>query len=190
MSEIDMQAQAPVAPQAVAPQAVAPQAVAPQAQAPEATGPSVAPTGEVGPEEQEEFERAMAELSDTLYTNEKTSKALVEMIDPEDKVGSTVKAVLSLVTSMDDKINMDEGIIYNITMEAADRLIDLAESAGKEFNEKETEQVALAAWEGMMTAYDDEAEGNLQEDHDYLAEGMSDVEKKQAETRYQELSNG
>jgi len=184
--EIDPQAVAPET-QAVAP---GPEAQAPVAPGQEVPGPEVGPTGEVGPQEQEEYERAMTELGDVLYSNEKTSKALVEMINPEDKVGSTVKAVLSLVTSMDDKINMDEGIIYNITMEAADRLIDLAESAGKEFNEKETEQVALAAWEGMMTAYDDEAEGNLQEDHDYLAEGMSDVEKKQAETKYQELSNG
>ena len=181
MSEIDMQAQAPVAPQAQAP-------VAPQAQAPEVTGPSVAPTGEVGPEEQEEFERAMAELSDTLYTNEKTSTALVNMISPEDKVGSTVKAVMSLVTSMDDKLNIDEGIIYQITMETADRLMDLAESAGTEFSEKETEQIAMASWEGMMTAYGDEP--TVQEDYDYLSEGMSDVEKKQAETKYRELSNG
>ena len=180
MSEMDMQAQ---------PQAQAP--MAPQAQAPMAPGaeePNVGPTGEVSPQEQEEFERVMAELSDTLYSNEKTSEALVGMIDTEDKVGSTVKAVLSLVTSMDDKINMDEGVIYQVTMEAADRLIDLAESAGKEFNEKEIEQIALASWEGMMTAYGDEP--TMQEDYDFLSEGMSDVEKKQAETKYQELSNG
>ena len=189
MSEMDPQAQqAPVQAPVQAPAPEAPvQAPAPEAPVDEA---QVAPTGEVGPEEQEEYDRAMTELGDVLYSNEKTSRALVEMINPEDKVGTTVKAVLSLMTSMDDKINMDEGVIYNVTMEAADRLIDLAEAAGKEFNEKEIEQIAVASWEGMMTAYDDEAEGSLQEDYDYLAEGMSDVEKKQAETKYQELSNG
>ena len=140
------------------------------------------------PQEQEEFERAMEELSNTLYTDDATSESLVSMIQPDNKVDTTTKAIITLITSMDDKINIDETVFYRLTQETADRVIDLAEAAGTEFSEREIEQIAVASWEGIMAAYGEEE--TLQEDYDLLSQGVSETDMEQAKVKYEDLKRG
>ena len=136
-------------------------------------------------EEQQEFERALTELSEVLYKNEQASDALLGMIQKDNKVETTIKAVVTLITQMDEKIDIAEAVFGELTKEAVDRLVDLSEAQGMTFTEKEIEQIAMGAWEGVMGVFGDEE--SVEEDYSYLSKGMSDVEIKQGQTKYQEL---
>lgn len=157
--------------------AVADPSVAPSATANEATG-----------QDQEEYERALSELGDVLYNNEQASDALLAMIQPENKVDTTVKTVISLITQIDRKIDLEESTIWAITMQAVDRLIDMAEAKDVTFSERETEQVAMAAWEGIMGMFG--GDESMEESYSFLSQNMSDVEIKQGQAKYEELKGG
>jgi len=139
-------------------------------------------------EEQQAYEKGIDELGNVLYNNEQASDALLKVIQPENKVETTTKTVVTLISQIDDKLDLVEGTIHSLTMEAADRLIDLAEAKGIKFSERETEQVAMAAWEGVMGTFggDESMEG----DYKYLSAGLSDTELEQGKAKYQELKGG
>ena len=105
-------------------------------------------------QEQQEYERALDELSEVLYKNEQASDALLGMIQKGDKVETTIKAVVTLITQMDEKIDIHESVFAELTKEAADRLIDLSEAQGMEFSEKEgmVEAIAQGVCQFVQTA--------------------------------------
>jgi len=89
-----------------------------------------------------------------LYEDEDRSAAVVQMLDPQDKIGSVTKTALTLIQQIDEKIDMDEAIVAEITTDLTDRLIELGERVhGMEFSEKETQAVAGATWEGVMEVF-------------------------------------
>lgn len=122
------------------------------------------------PEEQEEYDQAISALHKVMYSNEGTSQALVDMLQPSDKVGSTTKASILLIQQLDEKLDMDESIIAEITMDVADRMIEMAERAkGMSFSEKETQAVAGATWEGVMELF-----GVDEGDYEEMTRGLSE----------------
>lgn len=122
------------------------------------------------PEEEEAYKSALGALHTVLYSNEGTSQAVVDMLQPEDKIGSTVKAGVMLIQQLDEKIDMEESIIAQITMDTADRLIEMGERAkGMEFSEKESQAVMGATWEGVMEIFGVD-EGSYEE----LTQGLSE----------------
>lgn len=138
---------------------------------------------EASPEEQEAYERATEALYQVLYSNEGTSRAIVDMLQPEEKIGSVVKAALMTVTELDKKIDMDENVIPQIAMDTADMLIELGERAkGMEFSEQEAQAVAGATWEGVLNAYGID-ESAVEE----ISQGMSPEEIAAQESNYKQF---
>jgi hypothetical protein len=106
------------------------------------------------PEEQAAYDQALEALHKVLYEDEERSNGIVDMIQAEDKIGSVVKASLMIIKQLDEKIDMDENIIAEITVDTADRLMELAETAHNiSFSEQETKAVAGATWEGVMQLF-------------------------------------
>lgn len=149
---------------------------------------TIAPEANVSGEEQLEYEKALDELGEVLYKNEAASDALLGMIQPENKVDTTVKTIVRLITQIDEKIDIAESVFYTITMEAVDRLTEMAEENGVSFSEKETQQVAMAAWEGVMGVFG--GDEPMEEDYSALSQDLSDADIKQGQTQYEELKGG
>ena len=109
---------------------------------------------EATPEEQAEYDQALEAMHRILYEDEERTNAVLQMLDPQDKIGSTTKTAIQLLQKMDEKLDMDEAVVAEVTVELADRLIELGERAhGMEFSEKETQAVAGATWEGVMELF-------------------------------------
>lgn len=135
------------------------------------------------PEEQQEYDKAMDALYMVLYQNEKTSQAVEDQLNAEDKVGSVVRAGLLVIKALDQKIQMDEAVIPQMTREVADSLVEMAEAKGiPPFTDGEAKAVLGAMWEGVMQVF-----GFDEEQAKELTEGMSPEELQQSEDQYQQF---
>lgn len=138
------------------------------------------------PEEQAEYERAVGALGKVMYEDDNTAGAVVDQLREEDPVGSMVKAAILLVRQIDDRLDLDENVIAQFTMEVADRVIDLYENKfGTELEEADVEKVAAATWEGVLQVYDID-----EEDYRQFTQGMPPDEVKAMEQQYQEKLGG
>lgn len=166
----------------------------PTAQPPQAGPPPGPPQS---PEQQEpgggesdtaEVERGIASVGKALYQDEGMSEKILAMVSDEEKVGSTAKAAIMLVTEMDKKIDLDEDAIAPVTVFAADRLMELVEADGRngiEYSEMEAKQVIMTTMEGILTAY-----GSTPEDQAELAAQVGPEETQQYQKTYEETLNG
>ena len=131
------------------------------------------------PEEQAEYERAMKALSMVLYSNDKTANAIVEQINPNDKVGSTTKANLLLIQQLDEKIQMDGSVIPQMTQEVTSRIIELAEARyGIEYGGRETLVILGATWEGVQGMFAEDGEGLQPMIEEIGPEGLQGLQKQ------------
>ena len=154
---------------AASPQPQQPQAQNPNAQAEDDLAPKTVSGGTAadGPDisgnleqataaEQKDYERAMRALTKVLYLDDNTSLSIVETITPEDKIGSIVKASVLLVSQLDDKIDMMETIIPQVTLEVVSRISEMGEAKYGEsmaLTDKEAQAALGATWEGVMEIY-------------------------------------
>jgi hypothetical protein len=103
------------------------------------------------PEEQKEYERVMEALSKVLYSNDKTAGAIVDQVLPSDKITSTTKATVLLVQQLDEKVQMDEAVVAEVTQEATARIMELAEARhGFQYGEREAQVIMGSVWEGVQ----------------------------------------
>jgi hypothetical protein len=136
------------------------------------------------PGEQAEYERAMKALAQVLYQNDKMAAAMVDQIIPDDKIGSTTKASLMLIQQMDEKLQMDESIVAQFSVEVVERLTELAEARhNMEYGDRELQVIMGAVWEGVQQMF-----GMEQQDAEALmaglgGEGIADL-KQQHEAFY------
>jgi hypothetical protein len=138
-------------------------------------------------EEQAEYERALDALSRVIYEDDNTSKAVVDGLQPEDKVGSVANLALILVQQLDDKIDMDEAVIPQMTLEIVDRLVDLGEQTKQmQFSDEDVQNALGAAWEGVMNAY---GLGEAQ-DFEEITQGMGDEELQAQTSAYKQFLGG
>lgn len=115
------------------------------------------------PEEQAEYERAMLALTKVLYANEQTSKAIVDQINPEDKVDTTSKAAMLVINQLDQKVDLDEIVVAQITQESVARIIELAETRyNTEYDDREQQAILGTVWEGVQTMFGVEPEDTQQ----------------------------
>lgn len=134
------------------------------------------------PEEQAEYERGLAGIYNALYKNERASQAVVDMVQPEDKVGSTVKAVILLVTQVDKKLQLDEVVIPQLTEDAVDRVMELAEASKKiQYSDKEQQAVLGAAFEGVLQVF-----GDAESAQDYMT-SMPPEKLNQHKAQYEQM---
>jgi hypothetical protein len=138
---------------------------------------------QASPEEQEEYDRAMDALYQVLYNNDKTSKAVADQLNAQNKVDSVARAGILIIKSLDERISMDEEIIPQMTREVADSLIEMAEAKGiPEFSESEAKAVLGATWEGVMAVF-----GMSKEDAEDLRMDSSPEELKGMEDQYRQF---
>ena len=105
-------------------------------------------------EEQEAYDQAMAAAETVLYENDQTADALSDMLRPEQKIDGAVQASLMAITQIDEKIDMPEEIIAQVSMDITDMIIDMAEEGrGMQFSEQETQAVWGSVWEGVLETY-------------------------------------
>ena len=141
---------------------------------------------EATPEEQAAYEKALEDLHQVLYEDEARTAGFVKMLDPQDKVGSTVKTSVTLVKLMDEKSDLDENIIAELTVDIADRMIELGETAhDMQFSEKETQAIAGATWEGVMQLFGMD-EGSMSQ----MTQGMSEEQLAGYEKEYKGFLEG
>jgi hypothetical protein len=139
-------------------------------QAADSTTPAGAAEEEASPEEQEAYDQAMTAAETVLYENDQTSEALSDLLRPEQKVDGAVQASLMAITQIDQKIDMPEEIIAQVSMDITDMIIDLAEEGrGMQFSEKEAQAVWGSVWEGVMETY-----GVDEDEYNSFTGGMSD----------------
>jgi hypothetical protein len=191
-------------PQAGPPQAGPPQAGPPQAGAPgqdlpmepgaaapgvEGGPEAVNPEGEVEagepatPEEQAEYERVMNAVQKVVYENDETSDAVIKMVQPDNKVESTVAATVLLLHQLDSKLDMDESVIAQVTQDLADIVVDLAENAyGIQYSERDLQNILGATWENVMDIYGADEEG-----YNEFMSGMSPEQQKQQGEVYKQF---
>ena len=141
---------------------------------------------EATPEEQAAYEEALDVVHQVLYEDPERSSAIVEMLDPRDKIGTLVKTSLQLLQQIDEGVDLHEAVVADITMDINDRLIELAEQVqDMEFSEKETQAVAGATWEGAMEMFGMDA-STVEE----MTQGMSDEDVKGVEDSYKGFVEG
>ncbi len=106
------------------------------------------------PREEKEYQRALAALEKILYESDEIGNAIMAQIDPEDKIGTTAKASILAVNQLDDRIDLDEIVIPQITQDVVDRISELAENRyGMEYQEQELQATLGATWEGVMEMF-------------------------------------
>lgn len=141
---------------------------------------------EASPEEQAEYERVLGALNEVLYKNEGTSQAIVDQLQPQDKIGSTVKAGVLLIKQLDEQVDIDEVVLAQVTQDVADRMIDLGEQVkDMQFSEQETQAVLGATWEGVMEIFGVDAEA-----YEELTQGMSEQDVQGYEKQYKGFVGG
>lgn len=127
---------------------------------------------EATPEENAEYDRALGGLSKVLYENVDTSNAVIDMIQPEEKVGSVAQAAIMVITQMDQQMDLNENVFAELTRETVDRIVDLGEQTkGINFSDDDVKNALGAAWEGILNVY--HVPENAQSDLEELTQGMS-----------------
>jgi len=136
--------------------------------------------------EEEELVRAREALERILYDSDELSNSLMGQINAEDKIGTTTKATVLLINQIDDKIDLDESIIAPFTMEAVDRLAELAETRhGFEYSEQELQATLGATWEGVMTMF-----GVDENDYKRFVSGIGEEQMGQLKTQHEGFLRG
>lgn len=112
------------------------------------------PEQEATPEEQQEYERGMQALAKVLYSNEKTSNAVVDQVDPNDLVGSTAKVSMLFLKQLDEKMNLDDAVVAKMTEETVMRIMELAEARhGVAYEERDAQVILSTTWEGITAMF-------------------------------------
>lgn len=154
-------------------------------------GPPVIGDQPASADEQQEYERAITALARVLYANDKTANAIVDQVDPNDKVGSTAKVSILLMRELDRKINMADVVIAPITEEVVTRIAELAEARHSvEFNPAEVEQALGAAWEGVAALFGSDGGQEGSQSFQQFASSFDAGTLEQVKQQYEAALNG
>ena len=112
--------------------------------------------------EEKEYKRIHSALQKVLYQQDTIADAVMKQLDPNDKISTTTKAATLLVQQLDEKLDMDEVVIPQITMDAVEVVAELAENRyGLTYSEQDMTAALGATWEGVMAIFGvDEREYN------------------------------
>ncbi len=152
-------------------------------QAADTTASANADESEATPEEQKSYEQAMEAVKTVLYENDSTSDSISRMLQPEQKIDSTVQASLLALSEIDKQLDLDEGVIAQVAMDITDMVIDLGEQGkGIQYSEQESQAVWGSVWEGVMEMY-----GVDEGEYADFTEGMSDEDVAGQEKQYKQF---
>lgn len=135
------------------------------------------------PEEQQSYEEAMEMIMQMLYVDDKTSATIMDMIQPNAKVDSIVKASVLIIQQVDQKLDLDQAVIPELVMDVPDRLIELAETGkGMTFNDGELKAILGATQEMVMQVVDVDA-GEARR----MMDNLTPQQKAKAERDYKQM---
>lgn len=101
-----------------------------------------------------EAQRGLDGIKTALYKDRNVSDQFLSMIKPDKKEDSVTRAAILLVTELDKKMDLDETVLAPMTAMAAGELMELSEAGhGIVFSEDEQRRVVMAAFEGILQAY-------------------------------------
>lgn len=161
------------------------QGVAPEQPAPKQPQEGGEPMGNVTPEEQAEYDRAAQALATMLYSNKEVAKGVSDQLQEEEKVGSAAKAAVMLIKVLDDKIQLDEAVIAEITKDATSEVIEIGESKGMQYSDVEKRQILGVTWESVLSIF---GEGtDLNEAMRTLTDGMDESQVSEAQAMGQQI---
>jgi predicted nucleic acid-binding protein len=126
------------------------------------------------------FEKGLNGLAQALYANQKTSDAILSMVNAEEKIGSAAKAATFATAQVIEKLDIPERVAVPMVTAAADEVMQMAEEANiAQYSEEDAKNVVMASAEMMLQAYGVDAT-RAQE----LAEGMDPESKGKIEQVY------
>ena len=112
------------------------------------------PTEKATEDEEREYQRVSGALDKVLYEEDKLVDSIMKQLDPNDKIGSTTKATALLIQQLDERVDMDEIVIPQITMDAVDAVAELAENRhNMQFSEQDMQATLGATWEAVMAMF-------------------------------------
>ena len=128
----------------------------------------------------------MQALSKILYGNDETANAIVDQIDPNDKVSSTSKVSMLLIQQLDQKINMDDAVVATVSQETVERISELAEARhGIQYGDRELQVIMGSVWEGVQGIF-----GMEQQDAEALMAGIGGDNLANLKGQYEGFLNG
>ncbi len=128
----------------------------------------------------------MNALAQVLYGNPKTSNAIVDQIDPQNKVDTTSKTSMLFIQQLDEKVDFDEAVVAQITEEAVTRIMELAEARhGMNYDEREAQMIIGTTWEGIQELFGMDEAG-----HSELVKGVGSEKLPQLKEQYEAALNG
>jgi len=148
--------------------------------------PQEQPPGDGGDPDIEEFKRGAAAIGEALYNNKNVSDSILQGIDPNDKAGSTARQTITLVTQIDNKLNLELSAIFSVAAWAFGEMVELSSAMHKiEYSEKEQQDGVMAVFEGLIQSY----EIDPQEFANFTG-GASDSDQQQAMSMYEGAMSG
>jgi hypothetical protein len=115
-------------------------------------------TEQASPEEQEEYDRAVAAMSDIIF-KQKDQQILQFIQKEQSPITGAVNATQMVVSAVDQQMNLSEGLAPHLADEAFNMIVELAESEGIQFDEKGKVQGAAAAQQAVLQLFGADAEG-------------------------------
>ncbi len=104
--------------------------------------------------EEKEYQRVHDAMVKVMYEQDSIADAVMKQLDPNDKISTTTKAATLLVQQLDEKLDMDEVVIPQITQDAVEMVSELAESRyGLTYSEQDMTAALGATWEGVMAIF-------------------------------------
>ena len=120
------------------------------------------------PAEEAEYQRARGALDKVLFEEDAIADDVMAQLDPNDPISTVAKASTLVVQQLDEKIDLDEVVIPQITIDTVDSVIELAENRfGGELPQQTSEAILGAAWEGVMAMFgiDEQQVAQLQQEY-------------------------
>lgn len=131
--------------------------------------------------EQQEYNRAIRSMAKVLYGSDNAANAIVDQIRPDNLVSDTAKVATLFIKELDRKINMDEGVIAEVTRESVERISELAEARHQiQYSMGDLEKILGATWESVQSMYGNEdVEGFTQTVQGMRPEDLQTLQEQQ-----------
>lgn len=131
-----------------------------------------------------EFRKGVNAVAQALY-NPQIMQPAMDMLNESEKVGSTAKAVTSILSQVTEKAMLVPRIMPTLTMASTKEFIDMAQESGAmEYSETEIQQTAMTALEMILNIY-----GVSEQEATRLAQQMTKQQLQNAETSYDQILN-
>ncbi len=104
--------------------------------------------------EEREYARVRGALDKILYEEDNIADSVMQQMDGNDRIGSVTKASALTIQQLDEKVDMDEIVVAQITMDTVDAISEMAEARyGVSFSEQELQAMLGATWESVMLMF-------------------------------------